>query len=102
MQVPNPIVHARALARRLTRRLAVRMTRWCCALGAGTSRWCGYVWHRLTTEPGYADAVAALLYTLAELFAPDAGARRAAQEVARLVALALRAVLGDRLDPDWT
>src|SRR3954447_3330169 len=56
-------------------------------------RWASYLWQRITTEPGYADGLAALAFTCAELFIAGHRLRRILQELARTSALVIQALL---------
>ncbi len=84
---------------RIPRDLAAKTGRTYRACVEALKRWTSHVWTRLTTEPGYADAVAGVAFTLAELFVTGHRLRRALQELARTFAGLLRALRDE--DPGY-
>ena len=64
-------------------------------------RWASNLWQRITTEPGYADGLAALAFTCAELFIAGHRLRRILQELARTSALVIRALLEQEPGEEW-
>ena len=61
------------------------------------------IWRRLTNEPGYAEAVAALAIAAADLFVGGPQLRRLVRQAASTFVIVIRSLMGDggMPDPYW-
>ncbi|MFC5179404.1 hypothetical protein [Nocardioides taihuensis] len=66
--------------------------------------WGRHIWDRLTSEPGYAEAVAALVVASAELLTRSSRVRRLAHDLARVLLAVIRTLVPqpDPGDGLWT
>ena len=65
-----------------------------------TRQWCRDTWHRITHEPGYAEAVAALLLAANELFVRGEALRRFLTELVHALLTGIRSLLRERPELD--
>ena len=82
------------------RRFADEAVRHTVAVFCAVARWVRELWRRLTNEPGYAEALAALVVSAADLFVSGHQVRRLLHESARTFVVVVRSLMGDRGMPD--
>lgn len=82
------------------RRLTGKAARHTIAMTHSISRWVKELWRRLRNEPGYAEALAALVVSAADLFVGGPQLRRLLHESARTFVVVIRSLMRDREMPD--
>lgn len=68
--------------------------------GYAVAHWVMGIWRRVTSEPGYAEAVAALVIAAADLFVGGLRLRRLLHEAASTFVIVVRSLMRDQGMPD--